>query len=280
LAIRKVKLDKRTHLLLSLIAKATAELGIDWLVVGAAGRVMLLEQVYGLAPGRATEDIDLGVMVASWSEYEALVVQLGKMGLHPHAKQRQRFTRGDDVIDLVPFGDIASNESLIRWPPENEIAMTVLGFREAFSHAETVSVEDLTVSVVNPIGLMLLKLIAWQERHLEFPKKDAADIAYVLRHYSVILGSDVLFGEHLSTVEEADYDLELAAAHVLGAHVVGIAEGNTRVHLRRLLDGVLKEGVDGAFVREVGGHFPGSNVSRVSDLITRFVTGFMRARKD
>ncbi len=61
----KVYLDARTHKLIGAVAKAAETLRIKWMVTGAAGRVLLLEKVYGLPQGRATRDVDLGVMVAS-----------------------------------------------------------------------------------------------------------------------------------------------------------------------------------------------------------------------
>ena len=53
-------------MLLSAVSSAASALQIRWLVVGATGRVLLLEEVYGLPRGRATEDVDFGVMVESW----------------------------------------------------------------------------------------------------------------------------------------------------------------------------------------------------------------------
>ena len=69
-------LDAATLALLKAVAKVAAELDMAWMVTGAAGRVLLLEGVYGLPQGRATRDVDLGIMVASWDRYRALVDRL------------------------------------------------------------------------------------------------------------------------------------------------------------------------------------------------------------
>jgi formyltetrahydrofolate synthetase len=42
------------------------------MVTGAGGRILLLEEVYGLPAGRATVDLDFGVMVESWDQYRHL----------------------------------------------------------------------------------------------------------------------------------------------------------------------------------------------------------------
>jgi predicted nucleotidyltransferase len=68
--------DAKTFALLEAVSKAAGELGIEWLVTGAAGRVLLMEGVYGLPQGRATQDIVLGIRVESWERYQALVDKL------------------------------------------------------------------------------------------------------------------------------------------------------------------------------------------------------------
>ena len=49
----KPYLDARSVALLEAVAKAAGDLGIEWMVTGAAARVVLLEGVYGLPHGRA-----------------------------------------------------------------------------------------------------------------------------------------------------------------------------------------------------------------------------------
>lgn len=85
-------------------------------------------------------------------------------------------------------------EGEIRWPPDGDFELNVTGFRDACRGALTVLVNDvLPVPVVSPEGLVVLKLFAWHDRHLTQPRKDAADLAYVLRYYGEVLGQEVLF---------------------------------------------------------------------------------------
>lgn len=89
------------------------------------------------------------------------------------------------MVDLVPFGGVESDGNVIRWPPDGDFVMNVVGFQEAYDNAAQVLVNDaLMVRVVSPVGLLLLKLAAWKDRHDTQPGRDAADIAYLLHHGS------------------------------------------------------------------------------------------------
>ena len=67
-------------MLLNGVAGAASELQIRWLITGAMGRILLLEKVYTLPRGRATEDVDFGVMVKSWDQYQALIQRICEGG--------------------------------------------------------------------------------------------------------------------------------------------------------------------------------------------------------
>jgi predicted nucleotidyltransferase len=271
------QVDARSLMLLEAVSKAAGELGIAWMVTGAAGRVLLLEGIYGLPQGRATRDIDLGIMVESWERYQGLVNRLQQDGrFQPDPKQQQRLLFADDgMLDLVPFGEIESGDRLIRWPPGNDFAMSVIGFREAYADTVDVPVNGLNVPVVSPVGLMMLKLVAWSERHLAEPKKDAADLAYVLRHFSAILSEQVMFDEYADAMEASGFDIDLAASRVLGRKIAALAQEDTRVFLSGLLEEQLRQETDSPLVREIGDQMRGLDIERVHDLLQSLKTGFV-----
>lgn len=276
MATHKAILDARSQTLIAAVAEAAGDLHINWMVTGATGRVLLLETVYGLARGRATEDVDLGVMVASWEQFRALVERICRdAAFQPDAKQRQRLRyRDEGILDLVPFGEIESRDRTIRWPPENDFSMSVIGFREAYAKSVEVDVDGVAVRVVDPAGLMLLKLVAWTERHRTQPRKDAADLAYLLRHFSAIVTEKVLFEQHFAAVEAADFDVDFAASRVLGQAMRNMAETDTRAHVHNILDDALKEKNDSALIREIAAHLPGEDEDRVYRLLKNMRDGF------
>lgn len=272
----KTRVDEQTYLLLAAVAKAAHALKIPWLVTGAAARVILLETVYGLPHGRGTEDVDFGVMVESWDRYRTLVERICQdPDFRQDPKQRQRLQHAKGgYLDIVPFGGVESENHSIRWPPDDDFIMSVTGFQDAYTDAVQVSVRDLTVPIVSPIGLMLLKLVAWKERHHIEPKRDAADIAYVLRHFSTLLTEKVLFDEHFDAVEAASYDPDLAASRVLGQKVAKIASKDTREYVRELLEHELEAGTDSRLIRELAHYLAGAGERRAYELLQNLKRGF------
>lgn len=269
-------LDAATLALLEAVAKAAAELEMAWMVTGAAGRVLLLEGVYGLPQGRATRDVDLGIMVASWDQYRALVDRLRRDDrFQPDPKQLQRLRFGDEgLLDLVPFGGIESADRTIHWPPDNDFVMSVIGFREAYADTVSVQLDGLNVPVISPVGLALLKLVAWKERHFAQPKKDAADLTYVLRHFSTILTEQVLFDAYFDAVEAAEFDIDLAAGRVLGRKIAMLAAQDARAFVLQLLEEELQHETDSLLVREISAHMSG-NAERAHDLMQNLKAGFI-----
>lgn len=141
----KAFVDATTKVLLDAVTKAAGELHIKWMVTGAAGRVMLLEGIYDLPHGRATQDLDLGVMVASWGEYQALVGRIRedkRFVLDPKQQQRLLYSE-NGLLDLVPFGDVETSDRVIYWPPNDDFRMSVMGFREAYGDAIDVPIDRL-----------------------------------------------------------------------------------------------------------------------------------------
>ena len=47
-------------------------LGIDYFLMGAAARDLMLQHAHNIAPSRLTEDVDFAVSVADWSSFESL----------------------------------------------------------------------------------------------------------------------------------------------------------------------------------------------------------------
>jgi len=69
---------------------ATA-LGIPFFLAGASARDLVLVNLWGQPPGRATVDIDFAFAVNDWAEFERLrtgLVAAGQFERAPHQEQR------------------------------------------------------------------------------------------------------------------------------------------------------------------------------------------------
>ncbi|PYT28816.1 MAG: hypothetical protein DMG57_13610 [Acidobacteria bacterium] len=90
---------------------------------GATARDLILVNVHGLRPGRATRDIDFGIAVESWDQFARLKEGLVATGaFESDQRMLQRLTYSDKAaefsipVDLIPFRGVASADSTIERP--------------------------------------------------------------------------------------------------------------------------------------------------------------------
>lgn len=201
------------------IANIAEQINLPFFIIGATARDLIFEHAYGIKAPRATRDVDLAVQVNDWQAFETLKSQLLETNqFSQDPKQLQRLLYRENIpVDIVPFGGVETNGS-IAWPPEYSIQMTVTGFQEAYQHTQIVRLREqppLDIRCVTPVGLLILKLIAWSERYPQ-GGKDASDIAFVLRNAVGEWNRDLLYHHHTNLLEDADFDEGLAGARMLG----------------------------------------------------------------
>jgi predicted nucleotidyltransferase len=63
-------LDPISLCVMRAVADVAGQLGVATFMVGATARIILLENVFGLKPGRATRDIDFAFAVADWAQFQ------------------------------------------------------------------------------------------------------------------------------------------------------------------------------------------------------------------
>lgn len=194
---------------LSGLKRNAAQLGIDVMVVGAVARDILIRHVAGVTPARATADIDIGIAVTSWSEVDLL-----GQTMQPVPGNVHRFLVGQIEVDVIPFGEIESNQRTITW--SNDHMMDVFGFREAFESAVSVRLPgDLEIAVASLPAQSLLKLFAWRDRRYQ-DRRDAIDLKTILHSFHQGKYFDELYDRHLSLLEKLEFDPRLAGAAKMG----------------------------------------------------------------
>ncbi len=197
--------------------------GVPYVVGGAAARDLLLFHVFGEPTTRATRDVDVMAFVEDWEAFDALKSRLvvsGAFARVPGNPQRLLYGATKAPLDVVPFGGVEAPSGTIAWPPEREVLMSVLGFREAASAALQLEItDDLTVPVVALAALSLLKVTAWLDRRHE-TDKDAVDLLMLLRGYSAAGNEDRLYGTEADLLTSSGFDPELAGARLLGRDAV------------------------------------------------------------
>lgn len=202
---------------LRLTVEVIEDLQISYFLIGATARDLILKFGYGIQTIRATKDIDFGIAVNSWNDYDTLKSAMIATNQFIDDRQPQRL-RGIDKqtwIDIVPFGKIESPNGQIAWQA-TETVMTTHGFKEAFDSSVTVKIaDDLNIKIVSLAGFVLLKFIAWSDRK---NLKDLQDIFLVMREYLDAGNRERIYGID-NDLLNADFNNDFASSEMLGRDI-------------------------------------------------------------
>lgn len=208
-------------------------------LAGATARDLLLHYAHGIEVGRDTRDVDIALMVSDWATFEALRLRLiagGQFAPNGNALHQLKFGSFLE-IDLIPFGAVERADRTIAWPPDGNFVMTVFGFREVFDATLVVRLpDDEEIRVVSLPALAVLKLMAWKERRLSAPGKDAHDLAMILRNYLDAGNHERLYTEAAHLLEMPAFDFEQAGAWLLGHDMAQLLPRAARPPVAKILN--------------------------------------------
>lgn len=225
------------------IATVTASRHIRYFVVGATARDMILSYGHGIKSRRATVDIDLGVGVADWAEFHALKNGLMATGQFTPTPSAYRLIYKNLPIDIIPFGPLEHPDKEISWPPDHNIKMNVMGCEDACRSVQMVRLRSdpaLDIPFATPAGLVIMKVIAWNDRSLH-SNKDAGDLAFLMRNYLDAGNQNRLTTELPDLLAGDDFDYERAGARLLGRDMAKILSPDTQQVILEILDRETKE---------------------------------------
>lgn len=233
--------DVTIDILRAVAEEAQAE-QVDYMLVGATARDILLTHVFGLAARRATYDVDFTIAVKDWDQFDALRARLIARGTFiPGGQARQRlYYKGDQGdlnyhLDLVPFGQITQGSDELAWPPDMKVIMNLAGYDDVLAAAERVTfLPGFDGKVVSLAGLAILKLVAWSDRRLENPK-DAHDLIHLMDSYAAAGNIDRVYEED-GVIEAGDYDPDLAGVYLLGKDIRRVASEQTIAVLTQIVE--------------------------------------------
>ncbi len=210
------------------------EMKLSYFVCGAVARDVLLHHVHGIQTGRLTSDVDFAVAIENWEQFYEIKDRLIKSGRFEAADRiaQRLYYRPESgsenyPLDIIPFGKVENPPNSIKWPPDGNEAMSVIGYADVVATTIEIEVQqNLLVPVISLPGLALLKLFAWTERGTQNPK-DATDLVTLLCNYHDAGNDDRLFGEELGLLEAAGFDPVAASPHLLGKDIRRIARPET-----------------------------------------------------
>ena len=232
------KIDPTLADLFQTLSEVAATIAVPFFVVGATARDMILGLGYGLPSKRATKDVDLGIRVASWDAFQKMKESLLACGQFKQTELVPRVVyQGELLVDIVPFGEIADPKGEIRWPPDEDVVMSMVGFEDAYRAALEVRVRarpPLDILVASTPGLTILKLVSWADRPEE-RSRDAVDLSHILEKYIDAGNHERFYNEHLDLAEVENFDYVRAGARLLGRDIARIGNSETITRVKEIL---------------------------------------------
>lgn len=240
-------LPEQNIAIIKLVVEAAEKLRIPLFIVGATARDIIFAHVFEVKIYRETADIDFGVAVESWSQFEQIKGELigpNKFRIDEKVSHRlwHGFRETEMKIDFVPFGELESPPGQISFPPDGSFVMTTDGFNEAYQNSIPVTLaENLKIRVVSPAGLAVLKFISYHDKpHLRI--RDLQDIYFVLKNYLEIINEDRLYHD-LDLMAEEDFDLRTVGARLLGRDMQELLIHQTKSIILKMLSEEERQGL-------------------------------------
>jgi len=268
------KIESSIIRVLKNIAEISEKLNLDFVLVGATARDILMEHLHNIKAPRMTRDIDIAVCVASWKEYDTLSEALLADGeFHKHI-QKQRFVFEDTFVDIIPFGDISDRTNRISWPPEHETVFSTIGFIDVFKNSIIFRLNrDPVLDIRMPTipGLAIMKLLGWNGGYPD-RQKDAEDFLFIMRRYQDTGIEERLYGQEAILLEEEGFDNERAGIRLLGRDMARISKKETADEIKRILDSETGSNCKYRLVRQISVN--SGNAGEAMSLLEKLKQGF------
>lgn len=238
----KVREDRDYMNLMRALERGFRRFDIDYYLVGATARDVWMRGVYEVPPKRATRDLDFAIFLKESSIFTRLKEYFIEVEGFVSIKGNAFILIWKDKtqVDLIPFGAL-EQEGIVTVDGTGFTSMNVEGFKEVYEEAsEEIQTEGHKFKVCTLAGIVVLKLIAWDDRP-EMRADDIKDIAEIIKNY-FHFNSDAIF-EHHNDLFTEENDLDEIASQYLGREIGTIISRNQELTERviGILEGGLKE---------------------------------------
>ena len=233
---RELRQNPTMHGLLSGLERGFTKFGIDFYLVGAVARDAWMS-IKEKKARRTTGDIDFAVLISQPGTYEALKEYLIQHeGFFPSKENPFVLVWQDKTqVDLLPFGAMADEDGAVRVMGAGFASINMPGFGEIYEEGlpELILAGEHRFKFCTLPGLVLLKLIAWDDRP-EARRDDIKDISDILNHFFALYDEEI-WTSHSDLFEDENDDLRHIAARVMGREIRKIAQRNDQLY-QRVLD--------------------------------------------
>lgn len=235
----KIRSEGNYKEILEALERGFSKFGIDFYLVGATARDVWMRGVHDKPPKRATSDIDFCIMIKDSYVFDELKNYLiEEEGFVPYKENAFVLIWKDKTqVDLIPFGEL-EKEGVATVRGTGFTSMNVEGFKEVFEQAsEEIQTEEMQFKVCTLSGIVILKLIAWDDRP-EMRGDDIDDIADIIKNY-FHFNSDAIYEHHNDLF--GDDDLDEIASQYLGREIGKIISKSEKLITR--VKGILEKGL-------------------------------------
>jgi predicted nucleotidyltransferase len=220
--------------LFDILEDTLRELKIEFYIIGALARDIIITGKYDILIPRKTLDVDIAVMIPEYEVFEELKKQLTEKGFSEHKTLGYRLFYKDIIIlDLLPFGGIENSENIVKIYGKELSSLSVLGLNEIKNHTEIIEYsENKSFKVTTIPAICILKLISWNDKPTE-RIRDIDDFTFILSKYSDM---------YMDTIYENHYDLinGIWEPDIISARVLGRDIGDVLLKTPILKDKILK----------------------------------------
>jgi predicted nucleotidyltransferase len=214
--------------------KVFSELNIDFYIIGAIARDIWVSGRFNQKVSRITRDLDLAIFLNTSEDYDKLIKVLTDTGTFREVKDtpHRLVFKESILIDIIPFGEYAEIDGMVRFGEKGFLNISVLGFSEVFERATEV-VEFNTkylFKVCTLPGIVLLKLIAYDDRP-EMRPKDVKDILLIIENYLEFYFDDIV-DNHYDLFNVEPFDQIRVSARMIGREMKIIANHSEELQSR------------------------------------------------
>ena len=217
------KIETEIVEIFEILTRLGKKLNFKYFVIGAFARDVVLKYLYDITPIRRTSDIDIGIQLKSWKNYQELVDELLAIKSFESTELEHRFTyKNSNMIDLIPFGEIAGTDEKYKWKENSDFEMNVEGFNQALDLTVPVIIRldpILKIKLASLTYQVVLKLIAWREER-DQNEKDAIDLCTLMINYTDAGNFKRLYDKENDIIIKHNIDYENNSARLLGRDIV------------------------------------------------------------
>lgn len=216
----EIILDPNIFTLLTEMEAVFRKFGIDYYLAGAFARDIQFQTKQAEKTFRKTDDVDLAVCISHEDRYNEVMDALVATGSFVRDEKeiiKLHYRLGIEA-DLIPFGEIENKKREVHLTKPRAFTLQMPGFAEAAAFTEEIKSGKLTLKTCPIEGLVMLKLISWDDR----PQRthDLTDIDNIIDTY-FDWNSDEVYEFHNDIFDKYDSAEPAIWQKVISAHIIG-----------------------------------------------------------